>query len=332
MKTHQIAALAFFVILGALTVSPFVPKLVAADTYIIPNTSSSCSGYGYSADSSCVSGVLHVYVQVIGGQYGTQYGSPYGVQYPIQKLPSDFTVTVVSPNSAPISFPGSQSGTNLSVVGNYTVTANALAGYTPTYSVGCNDSVGNHREATCIITESAGGPNYPGGPVPYPYPYVQPVLSCTPSNQTVGLGQPAVFSVSAGFTGPFTWSTPTRTYQAIGPVFTTTFANTGTQVVTVMSGTQVASCRVDVVAGVTPSNYVAPSYVNPSYVNPNTPVPPAYYNNSSPVSLTSSYVPSLPNTGYGPLSSAQVALLLGMLVAAGIFLAPYVRETLIAIG
>lgn len=318
MKKHSLLALGALVVLGALAVSPFVPKLVAAQTALIPTISSNCGGYAYSNNySNCAPGVLHVYV-VVSNEY--QYGNQYAEQ------PANFTATVTSANSSPVSFPGSQSGTDLSVVGQYSVMANSLQNYTPTYSVGCTGSVLNGQQATCTITEGSGS-TYTSQPVPYPYPYVQQTLSCTPSYQTVGLNQSVTFSIGGAFPGPFNWSTPNRTYQAIGPSLTTTFSTTGTQVVTVSSGTQIATCTVNVVAGATPASYVTPT----TYVTPSAPILPSYYS-TSPVSVTSNYVPSLPNTGYGPLSDTQIAMMLGALVALGIFLTPYVRNTLVAIG
>src|ERR1700691_3444232 len=103
MKKHSLWALGAFVILGALAVSPFVPKLVAAQTALIPTVSSNCGGYAYSNNySTCTPGVLHVYV-VVSNEY--QYGNQYIEQ------PESFTATVTSPNSSPVSFPGSLSGT-----------------------------------------------------------------------------------------------------------------------------------------------------------------------------------------------------------------------------
>lgn len=313
MKTSFVVGITSFVLLGALAVSPFIPKLVSAQTAIIPSAYSNCGNY---STFTCTPGVLHVFLTVNNPYQGTT------------KQPSDFVVTVTAQGSAPVTFPGSQSGTNLSVLGFYTVSAQSLAGYTPSYSVGCSDSIINGKEATCLITESPSAQFYTS-PVPYPYPYSAPVLQCAPATQTVGLGQSATFSVQGNAGGPFTWATSDRTYQAvIGPTFTTTFANTGTQLITVTNNTQTAVCAVDVVAGAVPAGYAASAYVPPAATYPATyPVAP-----SADVSVTNYPAPGLPNTGFAPISPTQVAVLLSILTALGFALAPYVRKTIVAIG
>ena len=50
------------------------------------------------------------------------------------------------------------------------------------------------------------------------------------------------------------------------------------------------------------------------------------------VTYSASYVPTtLPNTGFAPLSIESVTLSLVLLIAAGVFILPYVRKTFAAL-
>ena len=73
----------------------------------------------------------------------------------------------------------------------------------------------------------------------------------------------------------------------------------------VQSGTQVANCTVNVMAGAGAITY------------PGAP------------SIVSSLIPAgLPNTGFGPQDSAVLAFALVLLIGAGIYVAPYVRKAI----
>ncbi len=147
--------------------------------------------------------------------------------------------------------------------------------------------------------------------VPYQGPYGQSVLSCSPSYQTIGAGQPATFTASGGTPGGYNWTISSRTSLNVGASFTTIFQTTGTQTVIVSNGVQNATCTINVVVGAVPINYIG----------------------SSP-SITTNYIPAyLPNTGFGPVSSSVLAIALALLLSAGIFFFPYVRKALtIALG
>ncbi|MDX6510824.1 MAG: hypothetical protein QOE36_328 [Gaiellaceae bacterium] len=65
----------------------------------------------------------------------------------------DFTVTVDDPGTNPPSFPGAEAGTNVTVdPGAYGVTEGAHAGYTASYSAGCNSTLAIGETKTCTIT------------------------------------------------------------------------------------------------------------------------------------------------------------------------------------
>jgi hypothetical protein len=267
------------------------------------------NGYAYgNYNCTTTPGTLQVYVQVT-NDYSTYNG--YNEQ------PSDFTVTVSGQNPSPNSFPGSLSGVAVSVAGSYSVLANTLSGYTPTYSTGCNGTLVNGEQATCVITESntTSYNNYPT-PYPYSYPYPNSTLTCEPQNQTVGLGQSVTFTAEGNTSGPYNWVTPDNTFLSIGPTLTTTLNTAGEQTISVQNNSQSATCTVDVVAG-----YYPPSTVNTIY--PNNVVNPTP---NIPVYVTPTYVPHLPNTGFAPQTASDTAFaVLALLIVAAVTF-PYVRK------
>ena len=114
---------------------------------------------------------------------------------------SNFTVAVSGLNANPSTFPGSLSGTQVTVAGSYSVTALQLQGYSATYSSGCTGTLQQGQSALCVVTESNTSSYYNQYPTPYLYNYYYNVpLSCTPSYQTVNLGQTATFTAKAATT------------------------------------------------------------------------------------------------------------------------------------
>jgi hypothetical protein len=236
---------------------------------------------------------------------------------------SDFTVVVNGQNVSVTSFPGTQTETRVAVNGSYNVTVNPLGNYEASYSAGCNNMVVNGQEATCVITMHATAP-YFAAPQPYPYPYAQQILTCVQQYQTVPLGQNVTFTAVGAGSGPFNWSTPSRSYQAIGSVLNMVFQNTGVQTVVVSNSSQSATCTINVVASgaAIPAPVVTGVYPTPGYQT-QAPAP----------SLVANYVPKLPNTGFEPLTGLQLMLALLALIATGFFAAPYVRKAAtIALG
>src|SRR5581483_7929942 len=144
------------------------------------------------------SGLLTVYVQVL---------SQSNYVYPSQTYsPGNFTVSVSGQNPSLTNFQGSQSGTSVSLSpGSYNVTvSNTVTGYTPSYSVGCSNTISAGQSQTCVITMTPSY-NYPYTYNPYPYGYYgyqnyQP-LTCQTLTPTVALGQTASFQAVGGAGG-----------------------------------------------------------------------------------------------------------------------------------
>ena len=68
------------------------------------------------------------------------------------KKPSDFTIAVSGNNPTPASFPGSSSGTPITLLaGRYSVSSSTIDGYTPSYSSGCSGTATGGR-IKCTIT------------------------------------------------------------------------------------------------------------------------------------------------------------------------------------
>lgn len=315
-----LASLAFAVTL--------VPVLAFAQSFNYQNNCGTGANnwfpyYNNSTNTNCTQGNLLVYVQV---------SSNLG--YANSVSPSSFTVTVSGVNPAPSSFSGSLSGTEVLVGGSYSVQADQLAGYTPSYSAGCNGTLSNNASGECIITESNTDqyttyPNtyYPNQYYPSYYPgynYYSAPLTCSPSGETVTIGQNVTFTAAGGDVSQFNWSdsqVPNSTSYNIGRTYSATFLSPGTAIVTVMNDQQSATCTVNVVGypitGYNPGgpiNLVTPS--NTFY-----PTATAY-----PVTVTPTYIPALPNTGFAPLDPSELAIVLAFLIAAALVAYPYVRQ------
>jgi hypothetical protein len=68
---------------------------------------------------------------------------------------SDFTINVTGTSPIPASFPGSESGTSVSLgAGDYSVSETPVSGYTPAYSAGCEGTIAAGEAKTCTITNS----------------------------------------------------------------------------------------------------------------------------------------------------------------------------------
>lgn len=261
---------------------------------------------------SSSTGLLSVYVQVLNQTGYSNYQ---------QLSPGAFTVNVSGQNPSLTNFPGSQSGTNVTLTpGSYNVTiANAQNGYAPSYSQGCNNTIASGQTQTCVITMS---PSYNYYPYPTPYnPYLnqyQP-LSCQTVTPNVALGQNATFNAVGGQGGTYNWSSAYQNYPNVGPTLTIGFQSSGSQVVTVTNAAQTATCTVNV------SNTYSPTTVSPIYTNTG-------YSGAYP-NYTYTVYPRLPSTGFGPKDlSMGIAFASVLLIAAGIAFTPYVRKTVASIS
>lgn len=254
-------------------------------------------------------GLLNVYVQTI-NQAGFSY------------VPGNFTVAISGTNPSPATFPGSNQGTKVSLTpGSYSVTlTNALFGTQPTYSTGCSGTIAAGDTQTCVITTSVG--NYFGYPSvsPYPYSYTLPSLSCRTDTPVVALGQSARFTAIGGVGGTYNWSTGSKNFPNVGPVLTTSFEGSGSQAVTVTNASQSATCAITVTTSYYPQPQIPTSPVYnigaPAYVSPYQPI------------LTSYVNPRFPNTGFAPVTSAQIAFALVLTLGAAIAAYPYARKAL----
>lgn len=255
-------------------------------------------------------GLLTVHVQVI-NQSGMSY------------TPSNFTVNVTGQNPTPSTFQGSQSGTVVSLgAGAFkaTLTGN-LYGFTPSYSIGCDNTIAAGGTHSCIITLSGYNtypyPSYPS--YSYPYPIQPQPLTCVSAYQTVPIGQTATFRAQGGVGGTYNWFANGRTYANVGPTFNTIIESTGQHLVTVTNGAQTATCSVTVTAS---SISYYPNYpVYPGYQ-------PTYPTYTQPTYSATYYsYPRYPNTGFEPQSAMGVAFAAVLLIAAAIALTPYVRKS-----
>ncbi len=307
-----IASAAALVLAAAL-----VPAFALAQSYnCAPTQNNNWSFWNNNNNTTvCTPGHLLVYLQV-----NNNVNNGYN------RVPSDFTVAVSGINASPSSFPGSISGTQVTVGGQYSVTALQLQGYNATYSSGCTGTLNQGESSLCVITESNTS-IYNQYPTPYNYNgyYNQP-LTCSPQNQTVNLGQSTTFVANGGDFSQYNWQTPQRSYYNVGQTLNIVFQQTGTQVVTVTNGTHTAQCTVTVVASGAP----APVGINPGtgytgYTG---------YNNGSNyggVYVTPTYIPRYPNTGFEPMSSAAAASTVAVMIAFALVARPYVKKAFAAV-
>jgi hypothetical protein len=302
-----------------------------------------CNGnYGFYPDQTTCNagGNLNVVVRVLNNQDDNTYYAP-----------SSFVVSVAGTNVSPAQFAGSNPGTNVTLgAGTYNVQVATPAQFSLQYSLGCSSTMSQNGSALCVVTVSNSIASSPY-PTPYPYPAVPQVLTCAPGFETVNIGQTASFTAYNGL-GNYTWSVAGKTYINSGQTVNLPMSQTGTQVVTVNSGSQTATCTVDVVGGgaPVPSNIVVNTtpvitghniygqYGNQygNYTGNNT----GYAYNTAPGAavysnpqnnqygypqITINY-PHLPNTGFEPIDAAQIVFAIAALIASGIFLYPYVRK------
>ncbi len=214
------------------------------------------------------------------------------------------------------------------ITGTYNITASG-GGYYYSYSPDCAGSIQYSGTKSCTITLSTTPPAsaYPCsswygstygygcsvGVTPYVGSYTQIPLSCSPSYQTVGVGQAVTFTAQGGSgysNSVYNWTTSDRTYLSTGSVLSVVLQHTGVQTVTVDSGSQSATCTVNVVADNVPVTYIGS--------NTGTPIVTTY---------TPTFIPALPNTGYEPTDGVAIAFATIFLLAGGIVAFPYVRKT-----
>ncbi len=265
------------------------------------------------------------------------------------------TLVNASTNNSPLlTFSASFTGDTHLVAfipGSYTVTATG-GGYYYSYSTDCSGVTGGNggAERSCVITLSTTPPTssqcttpygYGCGQIPTPYqgPIYPSVLTCAPAYQTIVAGQQATFSALGGGTNGFNWQTPDRIYSSIGPNLTTIPQTVGMQTIIVSNGTQTATCTINVVSSGAGPILTTPPAPTTSVVYPGTS---GIVSAATPTSYVSTYVPAtyvpatyvhatLPDTGFEPIDSNTMALVLSMLVGVGILVLPYVRKSVAVI-
>ena len=224
------------------------------------------------------------------------------------KTASDFITTVSATNPSMTSFAGSQGSVQVTMSpGAYSIDVSSTSGYARSRTDGCTGVIGAGETRACAITLTDASTYYTGGAV-------FNNLSCSPANQTVNQGTTVTFT-AAGASGPYNWSTGTRTSLNVGPTLNVLLVTPGTQTVYVSNGYQTAFCQVTVrpVSGYT---YSSTSQVTPA---------------SGVVLGASTVAPGVPNTGFAPSStfvSFLAALLLILLAPLALALFPYARATI----
>ncbi len=78
------------------------------------------------------------------------------------KTSADFTMQVTGTNPSPASFPGSATGTSVTIVpGTYSVDEAAMTGYTKSFSADCTGTIAAGQTKTCTITNNDNPPDAP---------------------------------------------------------------------------------------------------------------------------------------------------------------------------
>ena len=124
-------------------------------------TESSVIGYTATYSSGC-SGTISV-GQTLSCTVANEYQtSPLGKIIVVKnvvnddrgtKKPSDFMIFVTGNSPSPNNFPGSASGTSVSIqAGNYRVIEASISGYTTTYSSGCSGSITGGETIKCVVS------------------------------------------------------------------------------------------------------------------------------------------------------------------------------------
>lgn len=206
----------------------------------------------------------------------------------------------------------------------YTVQAAGGTPYLYSYSSDCSGTVYAGEVKQCTVTAFPYTPHPPVNPPP-PTPPLPPAyfgpLTCSPSYQTVNIFSPVTFNAYGG-AGTYNWSTPDRSFINVGSRLSVVLQSVGTQTVIVSSGSQSATCTVNVVGGGTPVVYPGQIYPGQTYPSGIPQIAPA---------TSVVYVPKLPNTGFAPIDSASIAFALVLLFAASLVSLPYARKALAVI-
>jgi hypothetical protein len=124
-------------------------------------TESSVSGYTTTYSSGCSGSISagQTLSCTIANKYQTSPLSKITVVKNVinddrgTKKPSDFMIFVSGNSPSPNNFPGSASGTTVSIqAGNYEIVEASVSGYMTTYSTGCSGSITGGETIKCVVT------------------------------------------------------------------------------------------------------------------------------------------------------------------------------------
>lgn len=153
--------------------------------------------------------------------------------------PNNFTIVVTGNNASPASSRGTSGGTTVFLnPGTYSADILSATNYTRSRSSECSGSISRGEVRTCVITLDDTGAVLGAFTSP---------LTCTPSRQSVLIGQTISFTATGG--GPvYNWATANRVYLNAGSRLNIIQETAGTYTVIVSSGHESALCIVDALA------------------------------------------------------------------------------------
>ncbi|WKZ29124.1 MAG: hypothetical protein QY323_00175 [Patescibacteria group bacterium] len=125
---------------GGISGSPYHMRLVSLTGANLGNQDRSLSADAVSAATQ--PGTLIVIKDVVNDDAGTS-------------VASDFTMNVTGTNVSTSSFPGSDTGTSITMdAGSYSVVETAASGYTASYSTDCTGTIASGETKTCVVTNN----------------------------------------------------------------------------------------------------------------------------------------------------------------------------------
>jgi Prealbumin-like fold domain len=140
------------------------------------------------------------------------------------KKPSDFTITVSGNNPSPKSFPGSSSGTPVTLrSGSYKVTEdNSITGYSTSYSSGCSGDASGGVPIKCTISNQY--QTNPAPPTPSPTPKKTSSITIISNSNSV-YSIPSTFVKVDRFTTNYTIAGEISSIDASKDLITSTIVN-----------------------------------------------------------------------------------------------------------
>lgn len=258
-----------------------------------------------------------------------------GVPFPSTSLTVTVNATGPSLSSTPsssgtLTYPTSLNNDTKIVTlypSQYTVSVAGGTPYLYAYSSECSGTAYSGEMKQCTVTAFPyipPPPLNPPPPLPPPIPLYLGPLTCSPSYQTVSISSPVTFNAYGG-TGTYNWTTADRSFINVGSRLSVVLQTMGIQTVIVSSGSQSATCTINVVGGAVAVTY--PGQIYPNQIYPGQIYPAGGIPQTAPATSVV-YVPKLPNTGFAPIDAASIAFTLVFLLAASLTSLPYARKAL----